>query len=135
MDPMKQQRWQQIRRLWIATACYLGIIYASQWCLWFLKGGPQWLLAPIGVTPMAGVALMLRAIVLTHRESDELQRRVSGEAAIIAGIVVGLGTFAYGLAQAALGARTQPTDLALWIGPTLLGIWGIAKRVVARKYR
>jgi hypothetical protein len=123
------------RRIWIATAWYLGIIYVSQWLLWFLKGSHPVLLALIGLTPMVGLGLMLRGIVLAHRESDELQRRIDGEAAIIAACLVGLGTFAYGLAQAALGAKSQPTVWALWIGPCLIGVWGIAKTFLVRRYR
>jgi NADH:ubiquinone oxidoreductase subunit K len=122
------------RRIWIATAAYLGIIYVSQWALWFLKGAHPALLAAVGLTPMIGIALMLRAIVLAHRESDELQRRIDGEAAVIAACVVGLCSFAYGLALAAMGARTQPSIAAMFIGPALIGVWGLAKSVLTRRY-
>jgi hypothetical protein len=123
------------RRIWIATGWYLGIIYVSQWVLWWLKGSHPAVLASIGLTPMIGLALMLRGVVLAHRESDELQRRIDGEAAVISACLVGLGTFAYGLAEAATGARTQPTVWALWVGPALMGFWGLAKTVITRRYR
>lgn len=123
------------RRIWIATAWYLGIIYVSQWILWLLKGSSPILLALIGLTPMIGVGLMLRGVVLAHREADELQRRIDGEAAVIAACFVGLGTFAYGLAQAAIGAKSQPTVWAMWVGPVLIGSWGLAKTLLTRRYR
>lgn len=123
------------RRVHVATAWYVGIIFVSQWMLWFLKGSHPALLALIGLMPMIGVGLMLRAVVMAHRESDELQRRIDGEATVIAACVVGMGTFAYGLTEAATGARTQPTVWALWVGPSLLFCWGLAKGFVARRYR
>jgi hypothetical protein len=84
---------------------------------------------------MIGLALMLRSIVLAHRESDELQRRVDGEAAVISACIVGLGTFAYGLVEAATGATSQPTVWAMWVGPALIGFWGIAKQITSRRYQ
>ncbi len=123
------------RRLWIATAWYFGLIYVSQWALWFLKGSHPAMLAAIGLVPTVGLGLMLRAMVLAHRESDELQRRIDGEAAIVSACIVGLGTFAYGLVDAAMGAKSQPTVWALWVGPTLIGVWGIAKGAITRRYR
>lgn len=126
---------RQSRRIHIATAWYFVIILVSQPVLWLLKGSHPALLGLIGLAPMIGVGLMLRAVVLVHRESDELQRRIDGEATVIAACVVGLGTFAYGLTEAATGTRSQPTVWALWIGPSLIFFWGIAKGVIARRYR
>lgn len=122
------------RRIWIATAWYLGIIYVSQWVLWFLKDGDPLWRALVGLTPMLGIALMLKAVVLAHRESDELQRRINGEAAVIAACVVGLAAFAYGLVLAALGAQTQPALPAMFIGPSLIGAWGLSKYALKRHY-
>lgn len=122
------------RRIWIATGWYLGIIYVSQWALWFLKDSDPLWRALVGLTPMLGIALMLKAIVLAHRDSDELQRRIDGEAAVIAACVVGLAAFAYGLVLAALGAKSQPALPAMFIGPALIGIWGLAKQLLLRHY-
>ena len=133
-DREKSQYRRDRRRIWIATAWYLGIIYVSQWVLWFLKDGEPLWRALVGLTPLLGIALMLRAIVLAHRESDELQRRIDGEAAVIAACVVGLAAFAYGLGLAALGARTQPALPAMVVGPALIGVWGLSKAALKRHY-
>ena len=103
------------RRIWIATAWYLGIIYVSQWVLWFLKDANSLWRGAVGLTPMIGIALMLRAIAQTHRESDELQRRIDGEAA-------------------AIGASSQPTVWAMFVGPSLVAVWGLAKWQLKRRY-
>ena len=123
------------RRIFVATAWYLGIIFVSQWTLWILKGSHPALLALIGLTPMAGVALILRGVVMAHRESDELHRRIDGEATVISACIVGLGTFAYGLAEAATGPRGQSPILALCIGPALIFFWGVTKGLISRRYR
>lgn len=123
------------RRIYVATAVYVGIIFVSQWALWFLKGSHPALLAVVGLAPLAGVALMLRAVVMTHRESDELNRRIDGEATVVSACIVGLGTFAFGLAEAATGARSQSPILALCIGPALIFFWGVTKGLIARRYR
>lgn len=130
----KTRNWRAGRRIWIATAWYLGIIYASQWVLWFLKDASALLRGAVGLTPMIGIALMLRAIVETHRESDELQRRIDGEAAVISACAVGLGCFAIGLAQAAIGATSQPTVWAMFVGPSLMAVWALAKWRLKQRY-
>lgn len=128
------QRRRDRRRIWVATAWYLAIIYFSQWALWFLKDtDPVWR-GLVGLTPMIGIALMLQAIVRAHRESDELQRRIDGEAAVIAACAVGLAAFAYGLALAAMGAKSQPALPAMFVGPALFGIWGLSKQLLSRHY-
>lgn len=122
------------RRIWIAAGAYLGIIYVSQWALWFLRDAESPWRALVGLTPMLGIGLMLRAIVLAHRESDELQRRIDGEAAVIAACVVGLAAFAYGLVLASLGARSQPALPAMFVGPALIGVWALSKAALKRRY-
>jgi hypothetical protein len=130
----RAQRRRDRRRIWGATAWYLGIIYVSQWALWFLKDSDPLWRALVGLTPMIGIALMLKAIVLAHRDSDELQRRIDGEAAVIAACMVGLAAFAYGLVLAALGAKSQPALPAMFVGPALIGVWGLSKQLLTRHY-
>jgi hypothetical protein len=132
---LERKRHQQARRrIWIATGVYFAIIYVSQWGLWFLKDAHAAWRAVVGLTPMLGIVLMLRAVLQAHRESDELQRRIDGEAAVVAACVVGLVSFAYGLVMAALGAKSQPSIAAMYVGPALIGVWGLAKSVLGRRY-
>jgi hypothetical protein len=130
----RAKRRRDRRRIWVATGWYLGIIYVSQWALWFLNNSDPLWRALVGLTPMIGIVLMLKAIVLAHRDSDELQRRIDGEAAVIAACVVGLAAFAYGLVLAALGAKSQPALPAMFVGPALIGVWGLSKQFLTRHY-
>lgn len=133
-DLERERQAQARRRIWMATGVYFAIIYVSQWALWFLAEAPAGWRAVVGLTPMFGIVLMLRAILQAHRESDELQRRIDGEAAVVAACVVGLASFAYGLVMAALGATSQPSIAAMYVGPALVGVWGLAKSVLGRRY-
>ncbi len=133
-DQEKDKQRRDRRRIWIATGWYLGIIYVSQWLLWFLKDSDPLWRALVGLTPMIGIALMLKAIVVAHRDSDELQRRIDGEAAVISACVVGLAAFAYGLVLAAIGAKSQPALPAMFVGPALIGVWALSKQLLTRHY-
>jgi len=130
----RAKRRRERHRIWIAAAWYLGIIYVSQWGLWLLRDAEPLWRALVGLAPMLGIGLMLRAIVLAHRESDELQRRIDGEAAVIAACVVGLAAFAFGLVSAAVGAKAQPALPAMFVGPALIGVWSLSKAALKRRY-
>lgn len=131
----RTKRQRDRRRIWAAAAWYLAIIYVSQWALWFLKDtDPVWR-GLVGLAPMIGIVLMLHAIICAHRESDELQRRIDGEAAVISACVVGLAAFAYGLVLAAMGAQSQPALPAMFVGPALIGVWALSKQMLSRHYR
>jgi hypothetical protein len=121
------------QRILFAAFVYFAIIYVSQWALWLLDGRHPAIISLVALTPMIGLLLMLRAIVQAHRESDELQRRIDGEAAVIAACVVGLGSFALGLVLAALRDRMHMVP-AMHIGPLLIAVWGIAKWRLSRRY-
>jgi F0F1-type ATP synthase membrane subunit c/vacuolar-type H+-ATPase subunit K len=127
---------RELRRTWLkATALYLGLVYATQWILWFLEDGPALARAVVGLVPAIGIAYMIRAMILSHRAQDELQRRIDAEATIVMAMIVGAGTFTYGLVVAALGATTQPTVWALFLGPAMILVWGLAKVAITLRYR
>ena len=82
------------------------------------------------------LATILRAVVRAHRTSDELQRRIDAEAAIVSAVLVGLGSFAAGLALAAVDPNPRVHGIyVLVIGPALMGTWGLAKSWLERRYR
>lgn len=121
------------RRIAIATAWYVSIIYVSQWLLSLLANAHPVLIGAISLTPVIGLLLMLQAIVHAHRESDEMQRRIDGEAAMIAASVVGLGTFAIALVVSAVRNK-WPMMPTFHVGPLLIAVWGIAKWRLTKRY-
>jgi hypothetical protein len=121
------------RRIAIGTAWYVSIIYVSQWLLSMLDDAHPVLIGTIALTPAIGLLLMLRAMVQAHRESDELQRRIDGEAAVIAACVVGFGTFATALVVSAVRSK-WPMMPTFHVGPLLIAVWGIAKWRLTKRY-
>jgi hypothetical protein len=90
----------------------------------------------LAVLPLLPVALVIRAMVRVIRDQDELERRVDLEAIAIAAMATGFGYFSFGLLlSAGIGWRVAPDAVAIWVMPCLFGTFGLAKLLVARRYR
>ena len=90
----------------------------------------------LAVLPLLPVALVIRAIVRVIRDQDELERRIDLEAIAIAAMSTGFGYFSFGfLLNAGIGLEVAPADVAIWVMPCLFGTFGLAKLLVARRYR
>lgn len=92
---------------------------------------PTWQMALLVLVPMIPVYLFARAVVEFSRSWDELQRRKAMDAVLVAFVVVGFGTFAYGFLE---GVGFPKLD-TIWILPMLLAVQGLAQIFVARKYQ
>jgi hypothetical protein len=90
----------------------------------------------VAMIPVVPTLLALWAFLRQFWRMDELQRRVTSEAMVVAALVVGLSSFALGWILAVTEADV-PGDAAtlLWIMPALIGIWGVAMFFVKRRYR
>jgi len=86
----------------------------------------------VALLPVLPVLLALRAIITFSRSWDELQRRIASEAMLVSGLVVGMGSFAWGFIETLPGLPHLP---AIWILPSILAIYGLARTVIARRYR
>ncbi|MGY3041234.1 VanZ family protein [Rhodanobacter sp. TND4EL1] len=90
----------------------------------------------LAVLPLIPVVLVIRAIVRVIRDQDELERRIDLEAIAIAAMSTGFGYFSFGfLLNAGVGLKVTSADVAIWVLPCLFGTFGLAKWMVARRYR
>ncbi len=90
----------------------------------------------LAVLPLLPVMFVIRAIVRVIRDQDELERRVDLEAIAIAAMVTGFGYFSYGLLlSAGIGWKVEPGAVAIWVMPCLFGSYGVAKLLIAMRYR
>ncbi|TPG45946.1 hypothetical protein EAH75_17940 [Rhodanobacter glycinis] len=90
----------------------------------------------LAVLPLLPIMLVIRAIVRVIRDQDELERRIDLEAIAIAAMVTGFGYFSFGfLLNAGIGLKVAPAAVAIWVMPCLFGTFGLAKLLVARRYR
>ena len=90
----------------------------------------------LALLPLLPVALVIRAMVRVIRDQDELERRIDLEAIAIAATSTGFGYFSFGLLLSAGIGREVGTDVvAIWVMPCLFASFGVAKLLVARRYR
>lgn len=76
----------------------------------------------VALMPVIPGLFALWAVVVFYRSIDEFKQRLVAEAMIIAALLMGFGTFAYGFLEGALALPAFPT---IWIFPTLIGLWGL----------
>ena len=82
------------------------------------------------------IVLLIRAMVRVLRDQDELERRIDLEAVAIAAMSTAFGFFSFGLLPLAdIGWHVRGDAVAIWVMPCLFAIFGIAKPLVARRYR
>ncbi|MGO3128014.1 MAG: hypothetical protein ACTIJY_08075 [Luteimonas sp.] len=129
--PALQRRYT--RDLLIGMGAYTVLLFVSLLLLRSVEALA--LRALIALLPVAPIALVLRAMVHFIRGVDELQQRIEFEAVCIA---AGLVAFAYmtaGFLQAARVIDVPASAAMLWVFPLMCGTYGIAKAIVARRYR
>ncbi|KLI98296.1 hypothetical protein [Luteimonas sp. FCS-9] len=121
------------REMLVALGAYAALLVVSLLWLRHVQGPlPRALVALLPVPP---IALVLRAMVRYVRGVDELQQRIELEAVCIAAAGVSLAYMTGGFLQAA-GVVAVPASAAmLWVFPLVCGGYGLAKAVVARRYR
>ncbi|MEN5059604.1 hypothetical protein [Luteimonas sp. TWI1416] len=129
--PALQRRYT--RDMTIGMVSYVALLFASLLLLRTVEAPA--LRALIALLPVAPIALLLRAMVRFIRGVDELQQRIELEAICIAAALVSLGYMTGGFLQAAQVIDVPASAAMLWVFPLVCGLYGIAKSVVARRYR
>jgi len=113
---------------------YTVLILASTMWLKTLEGTlPR---ALVTLLPVVPVGFLIRAMVRVIRDQDEFERRVDLVSIAIGGSVGTFGFFTYGMLLSA-GVLPSPAaeTVAIWVLPTLLFCFGVAKCAVLRHYR
>lgn len=95
----------------------------------------SWLRAVLALTPVLPVALVLRAMIRYIRDVDELQQRIELESVCFATATVCLLYMAGGFLQVADVIAVPAGVAMLWVFPLICMSYGLAKVVVARRYR
>ena len=121
------------KRYWLeflpAMALFLASVYFSTVVLRHLIAPPLRVWAALLPAPFS--ILVVLAMVRRVRRLDELERRIELEAAMIAGLAVGLASFAAGfLVEAHV---LQISIIAVF--PTMIAVYTIAQTWAGRRYR
>lgn len=92
--------------------------------------------AVLAILPLLPILLVISALVRVIRDQDELERRIDLEAIAVSAMTTGLGFFSFGLLlSAGVGPKVDADAVAIWVMPCLFGTFGIAKLLVAWRYR
>ncbi|HLT43433.1 MAG TPA: hypothetical protein VK000_02110, partial [Luteimonas sp.] len=95
----------------------------------------EWLRALVALLPLPPIGFALRAIVRYIRDTDELQRQIELEAVSIATALVSMLYLAGGFLQAAKVIDIPSSAAMIWVFPLICGVYGLAKILVARRFR
>lgn len=130
--PRELQR-RYTRDVLLGMGAYTVLLFASLLLLRSVEAPA--LRALIALLPVAPIGLVLRAMVHFIRGVDELQQRIEFEAVCIAAALVSIVYMTAGFLQAAQVIDVPASAAMLWVFPLLCGTYGIAKSIVARRYR
>lgn len=90
----------------------------------------------LALLPLLPILLAIRAMVRVLRDQDELERRIDLESFAIAAMATGFGFFSFGLVLTAdVGWQVHADVVAIWVMPCLFATFGIAKLLIAWRYR
>ncbi|PBS12529.1 hypothetical protein CMZ82_09260 [Lysobacteraceae bacterium NML93-0792] len=129
--PDVQRRYT--RAMVVAMAAYAALLIVSLLLLRQIEG--PGLRALVALLPVPPIALVLHAMIGYIRDIDELQQRIELEAICIAAAGVSLAYMTGGFLQGARVIDVPASAAMLWVFPAICGVYGLAKLVVARRYR
>ena len=122
-----------LRELMASMGAYVLVLCASIWLL--RRVDVQALRVLIALAPALPIGFAVRAMIRYMRGLDEMQQRIELESIGIATVLVSMLYMTAGLLQSARLIHV-PGDVAMiWVFPLVCASYGIAKGVVARRYR
>lgn len=126
-------RSRYLREFLPAMAGYVIAVFLS---VWLLKRVDEPVLrALIALLPVPAIGLALRAIVRYIRDADELQQRIELEAVSFAAAFVSMVYLSGGFLQLAKVIDIPSGVAMIWVFPIICLSYGLAKLVVARRFR
>ncbi len=127
-------RRRYTREMLLAMAVYVVVLLVSTQLLQHMQLTlPQ--RALVALLPVPPIAMALRAMLRYIRDVDEMQQRIELESIGLATACVALGYMTGGLLQSAKVIDVPASVAMLWVFPLLSMGYGLAKAVVARRYR
>jgi hypothetical protein len=130
-ESAKGAKRRYMRDMAFAALIYVAVVFGAVFAIRNLDL-PHWLVIVLALASFAPALLMLRAYLVYSRSMDELQRRIQSEALIVAAAFVVFGSFAYGFLEEWADFPHVPL---IWVFPVFSFVFGIAHRIIGRRYR
>ena len=116
---------------------YVVVLFAS--ILILKKIGieaPIYLRALLSLAPIVPIMFVCRALIQFLRDCDELERRIELEAIALSCLSTGLIFLCLGfLASSKLISLGDGALVAIWVFPSLCGLYGVTKCIASWRYR
>ena len=126
-------RSRYLREFMPAMAAYVLTLFLS---IWLLKRVDEpGLRALVALMPVPAIGMALRAMIRYIRDVDELQQRIELEAVSFAAASVSMLYITGGFLQLAKVIDIPSSVAMIWVFPLVCLSYGLAKMVVARRYR
>jgi len=94
-----------------------------------------YLRALLSLAPVIPIIFVCGALVRFLRDSDELERKIELEAIAISGLFTGVIFLCLGFLASSKIIYLDGAAVAIWVFPTLFGLYGLAKCFASWRYR
>lgn len=119
-----------------AMTAYVVVLFASMLILKKIgMDAPLYLRAILSLAPIIPIVFVCRALIRFLRDSDELERKIELEAIALSGLFTGLIFLCLGFLASAKVIFLDGAAVAIWVFPSLFGLYGVAKCISSRRYR
>lgn len=133
---MRTAHRQYLKTFIPAMIAYVVVLFAS---ILILKkigmDAPLYLRAVLSLAPIVPIILVCRALIRFLRDSDELERKIELEAIALSGLFTGLIFLCLGFLASSKIIYLDGAAVAIWVFPSLFGLYGVAKCISSWRYR
>lgn len=133
---MRTVHRQYLKSIIPATAAYVAVLFAS---VYILKNYgatiPVYLRAGLSLAPVIPIIFMCRAMIRFLKGCDELERQIELEAIALSCLITGLAFLCLGFLASAKLIYLNGGMVAIWVFPTLCGLYGLTKCLSSWRYR
>lgn len=88
----------------------------------------------VALLPVLPMVFVVRAMLRHMQRQDELQQRIELQAVAITCAAIGMASFSLGFLQNARVLPSPPWAM-LWVLPLMIGVYGVVRFLLARRYR
>jgi uncharacterized membrane protein len=133
---MRQLHRNYYRRFIPAMLAYVLVLFGSIYLLRGMgKDASIFVKIALALAPIIPIVFVCTAMTRYVRECDEMERRIELESIAIASIGVGMLFMCAGFLAAANIIPLDGASVAIWVFPSLCGIYGLAKLFSVKRYQ
>ncbi|OOG44368.1 hypothetical protein B0E52_08240 [Rhodanobacter sp. C06] len=132
-DPNRMLQRRYLREFLPAMLGYVFVLPISIILLLRVDLPTGWKVV-VALLPVLPMAFVVRAMLRHMLRQDELQQRIELQAVAITCAVIGLASFSLGFLQN-VRVLPSPTWAMLWVLPLMIGVYGMVRLLLARRYR